>query len=133
LLATSVFLLVAGCTRHAPAPPQAYPVQGRVLLANGTPVRSGRVVFHPRDNPAGIEAFGEIQKDGSFALTTYQLNDGAVPGPYVVTVDPFSHEVNETRAMPATPIPRRYWDAATSDLAVEIDARENVLQPFQLR
>jgi hypothetical protein len=130
----ALLLGLAGCSNsQGPAPEKAYAVKGKVLLANGEPVRSGRVTLHPKDNPLGVECFGEIQPDGTFQLTTYKLNDGAVPGHYVVTVTPFSYKTGNLKVSGAALIPARYQEAATSDLRADIKAEDNVLPTFQLR
>jgi hypothetical protein len=130
----ALLLGLTGCgNSQGPAPEKAYPVKGKVLLANGEPVRSGRVILHPKDNPLGVECFGEIQADGSFQLTTYKLNDGAVPGHYIVTVTPFSYKTGNLKVSGAGLIPKRYTEAETSGLDVDIKPEDNVLPPFQLR
>ena len=124
-------IVVTGCQKSPP--PGAVPVKGRVLLADGSPLRSGRICFHPEGQPGGLEAFGEINREGKFKLTTYKLEDGAVPGRYVVTVDPYSYR-NGNLEMPAkNTIPEQYWDAESSSLIVEIGPGENDLPPLQLR
>jgi len=55
------------------------------------PLGGGRVVFAPisRDGVhAGKVAFGDIQSDGTFTLTTYRPGDGAIVGDHWVTLFP---------------------------------------------
>jgi hypothetical protein len=102
-------------------------------MANGMPLPTGRVTLHPKDNPGGVEAFGDVQKDGTFTLTTYKPNDGAIPGSYVVTLEPFCYESGNPTRIQDGLIPPRYQSTATSDLVVELKDGDNVLEPFQLR
>jgi hypothetical protein len=132
-LCLTAALLAAGCGSQGPALPEAFPVKGKVLLASGQPLRTGRVTFHPKDQTAGIEPFAEIQPDGSFTLTTYRLNDGAVPGRYVVTITPYSYKTGNLKVSKASQIPRRFWEKETSNLVIDIKAEDNLLPPFTLR
>jgi hypothetical protein len=93
-------VFVAGCGRkfNTTPPPKVYPVKGKVLLASGEPVSGGIITFHPKTT-LGAEASGEIGRDGSFQLTTIVKNDGAVPGSYTVSVNPYF----KTAALPRSP------------------------------
>jgi hypothetical protein len=61
------------------------PVKGVVML-EGTPVADATVVFMPDGQGGGRPASGFTLSDGGFQLTTYQLDDGALPGTYRVLV-----------------------------------------------
>lgn len=67
-------LLMVGCGSQ----PTTFVVKGKVVYADGTPVRFGDIETLAVDQR--INARGKIQADGSFTLTTYQANDGALPG-----------------------------------------------------
>lgn len=82
-------VLVAGC-HSQPDVRKTYPVAG-TLMVNGAPAPAGIIVFltpqfaeadkypiHPR----GLTAEG-----GAFKITTYNSDDGAPEGEYVVTVE----------------------------------------------
>jgi hypothetical protein len=116
--------LLAGCTSQGPTLPTAVEAKGKVLLPDGRPLSGGRVTLNPQA-ATEVEAFGDVNPDGTFALTTYKPGDGAVPGTYVVTVSPFNYRSktgNPTRIANAAQIPARYGDAATSDLKVTINS-----------
>jgi hypothetical protein len=130
LLPLCLALSLTGCGSRGPALPDAYPAKGQVLLAGGAPVAGGRITFAPKDPHRGIEAWGEIQPDGGFTLTTYKLNDGAVPGEYVVTLSPYSYKTGNLKVANAGRVPQRYAEAATSGLTVEVKPEENF---FRLR
>jgi hypothetical protein len=81
-----LFCGFAGCNR---SPYELAEVSGSVLL-DGKPLPKAKVMFAPVEvgdavNP-GKPAFGLLQPDGSFALTTYAMNDGAVVGEHWVTI-----------------------------------------------
>jgi hypothetical protein len=82
----SVVLLV-GCSGGGGAAKgrqQTYPAKGKVTY-NGAPVANAQVAFLPEDD--GMPpAIGVTASDGSFKLTTYSQNDGAVVGTHQVKV-----------------------------------------------
>jgi hypothetical protein len=73
-----VFAAFAGCQRG----PKMAPVAGKVLY-NGKPLEFGSIAFQP---PRGQPAQGDIRSDGTFTLSTYRPNDGAVVGPHKVRI-----------------------------------------------
>jgi len=76
----------AGCSR---SPYDLAAVNGKVTI-DGLPFTQGKVMFAPiatgKDRNAGRPAFGLLEPDGSFSLTTYSTGDGAVVGEHWVTV-----------------------------------------------
>ncbi len=75
--------------------PTTYPVSGKVITAKGgKPISGGMITFQLDKDPT-LTATGEIQKDGSFTLTTHYVSrnsgaskPGAPAGEYSVTVEP---------------------------------------------
>jgi hypothetical protein len=59
-------------------------VAGRITL-DGQPLTGATVVFTPADGNGNI-ASGRTNSDGEFRLTTFNTDDGAVPGDYKITV-----------------------------------------------
>jgi hypothetical protein len=123
---------LAGCGGPAGTPDDVrgmvVPVSGKLLTAGGTPVANAWVVFNPKDIP-GHEANAATNPDGSFRLSTFGKEDGAVPGRYAVTVEPHPYARG-----PKPSIPRQYSSAKDSPLIVEIkkDGRSD-LEPLRLR
>jgi hypothetical protein len=114
--------LLAGCFSQGPTLPTAVEAKGKVLLPDGRPLTGGRVTLNPQA-ATEVEAFGDVNPDGTFTLTTYKPGDGAVPGTYVVTVSPFNYRSktgSPTKIAGAAQIPARYGSAGTSDLKVTI-------------
>ncbi len=75
-------LLACGCGGGVDRP-TVYPVSGTVAY-NGKPVAGALVSFFGES--AAKEASGITDAEGKFQLSTYGLNDGAVPGMHKVTV-----------------------------------------------
>ncbi len=82
-------LVLAGCGRRA------VPVQGVVTL-DGEPLAGATVVFMP--DGGGRPANGYTAADGMFQLTTFQPNDGALPGTYRVLVQKTEAQKDQTAA-----------------------------------
>src|SRR5947209_3838508 len=61
------------------------PVQGVVTL-EGTPVAGATVLFMPDGQDEGRPATGFTSPDGTFRLTTFRPDDGALAGKYRVLV-----------------------------------------------
>ena len=75
--------VISGCTSTKDNRPRRVPVTGTVLRM-GEPVAQATVIFEPvGSTPA---ATGETNATGQFRLTTYDTDDGAVPGEYKVAI-----------------------------------------------
>lgn len=124
-----VFTLGLGCLIGAFAAlgckqnPDVVPVSGTVLY-NGKPLPFGIIMFQPE---AGQAAQGEIQSDGSFQLSSYGPNDGAVPGRHKISIRCFSRQASADGG--GSPgrllIPQKYTRFGTSGLTAEIAAGPN--------
>ena len=73
--------------------PATVPVSGVVTLG-GNPVEGATVTFHagvpaPGQTAQGNSAVGQTDAEGRFQLKTFEANDGAVPGEYVVTISKY--------------------------------------------
>jgi hypothetical protein len=139
-LAAVVAVLVSGfsgCGDPNAAKTQTLnPVKGKVLLADGSPLKSGQVALV--STTAGTEYSGTINSDGSFEVKT-AYGDGAPEGTYKVRIDaeatPAGSGKGKTASRKASanlPFPAKYSDEATSDLTVTVKSGENNLEPFKL-
>jgi hypothetical protein len=84
-LLTLVVVVLAGCNRP---PYELATVHGKVTI-DGEPMKKGKVMFAPVAREglnSGRPAFGVIKQDGSFVLSTYGEDDGAVVGNHWVSV-----------------------------------------------
>ncbi|HVJ69412.1 MAG TPA: hypothetical protein VM510_15620 [Caulifigura sp.] len=125
-----------GCGGDGIERPARVPVQGVVTLNSGT-LASATVIFQPTGHPHA--AMGTTDGEGRFQLTTFELNDGAVPGEFKVCV--VKHEaipvVEGQRDDTPTPspkllVPAQYSDPLTSGLtATVVEGNANELK-FEL-
>ena len=83
----------SGCGSSGKPKPVA--AEGVLTWEDGKPVTQATVVFLP-DDPKGKQASGLTGKDGSFTLTTYNQDDGAVPGDYKIIVTKGLNSAGET-------------------------------------
>jgi hypothetical protein len=97
VLAASLLLAGFGCGGKD----QPVKTEGIVTL-DGEPVEGAIVSFLPDEGP-GRFAHGTTAKDGSFRLTTYKQNDGALPGDYRVTVTLIPDDDDEDEAKAEAP------------------------------
>jgi hypothetical protein len=108
------------------------PVRGEVWY-KGKPLSSGAVLFQPDKGPV---AQGLIQSDGTFRLSTYSANDGAVLGPHHVQIACFETQSVDTATqgepgMRKPLIPLKYFRYDTSGLSVEVRKQNEPLK-FEL-
>ena len=115
--ALAVLLLAGGCS-SGKALPRTYPVTGKVVFADGTPMTGGLVQFKSESNPEVITT-GAIQPDGSFTLTTTldkQQATGALEGPHsALVLPPLADNQRGARGLPPQPIPLRGPFTVTPD------------------
>ena len=88
LAVVTVFLLgVAACSRAKMGLPKTYPVTGKAVYRDGSPVPEGSLEFYPISGTS-YRPRGFI-RDGTFTLKTVAENtslDGAPEGEYRVTI-----------------------------------------------
>ena len=81
-------LLLAGALGCGSGNPPTYPVQGKVVFADGKPLTTGGIVLTESitGEHVHINARGAIDANGEFRLTTFNDDDGAVAGQHRVMV-----------------------------------------------
>lgn len=85
-LAALSLMLCSGCGGSSQATPATAIVRVKgTITFKGKPLTRGQVQFEPKD--AGRDAYGKIQPDGTFVLTTFKEGDGAVKGVHRVSVN----------------------------------------------
>jgi hypothetical protein len=92
LRVTAVWIfVVAACAAFGcqKSPYETSPVHGKVTI-DGRPFTQGKVMFAPIAKAGSINsgkpAFGPLSSDGSYTLSTYGKDDGAVVGEHWVTL-----------------------------------------------
>jgi hypothetical protein len=125
LCVTAVVALLVGCSSKTAA------VNGRVKLKDGGDVsvlRGYMVSFEPEQDR--ISGTGEINADGTFKITTFAADDGAIPGRHRVAISPPDPPPD---APPPKPIiPLKYRDFGTSGLTADIKAGTTNNVEFEL-
>ena len=86
LLQNSTMMAVLVCGLSGCGSQGLFPVSGKVVHKDGTPVTAGLLIFEPVSQK--VSARGEIKPDGTFQLGTYGNNDGAMEGEYKVLIAP---------------------------------------------
>jgi prepilin-type N-terminal cleavage/methylation domain-containing protein len=119
-IATFCIGVSIGCSdpRH-----KTYPVRGQVVFENGTPVRMGTVEC--KSTLLKTNATGTIAQDGTFSLTTYKENDGAVAGLHKCVVVQFVPTENLPNHKPTTlgVVNKKYSSYSTTDLQFEVSPK----------
>lgn len=135
ILVSLLFGLLLGCDGNAIA---TYPVSGRVLFSDGTPVTFGSVEFYHGEHD--LTSRGSIQQDGSFQLGTFEDGDGAPAGEHqaVVTQLIMNGQSGVTPHEHGRHIDDRFSEYGASNLSYEVSADgennfEIIVQPQSRR
>ena len=107
-----------GCRSDERLP--TYPVTGRVILTDGSPLAGGWIICHSARH--GLAARGVIEPDGRYSLGTYEPRDGALAGNHLVAITPANppgHDPDQGAALPA--IHRRFMHMETSGLQLQVE------------
>lgn len=114
--------LVAGCSNDRLP---TYAVQGQAVFSDGSPVRTGSIELKSVQH--GVQARGDIASDGSFQLTTYEENDGAVEGVHKCVVVQLVMVEELTNFKPSTEgvVDPRFGSYSTSELECRISASDD--------
>jgi hypothetical protein len=109
-------LLVAALATLGCSKPKFYPARGKVIVFAVGPLTEGEIRFRPVSRP-NLVATGQVQKDGTFSLSTPGQGEGVLEGDCQVSI-----VVNP--ASGKRPIAERYGDYSTSGLSYTIAARD---------
>ena len=117
-------------------PVAVHPVKGRAVF-EGQPMSGANVILYPSADskvPTELRPRGSVTADGSFVLSTFDPNDGAPSGDFVVTVV-WSKPVvinGETQFGPNL-APATYSKPDSSPLRIKIAPGTKELEPLELR
>ena len=122
LLRFGLFLTLSITVGCGDGRPPAYPAKGKVVFADGSPVKVGTI--ETKSLLHGVQATASIQPNGTFVLTTYQEGDGAVAGPHDCVVVQFIQAENIANHKPSTlgVVHPKHASYATSNLKIEVSA-----------
>jgi hypothetical protein len=109
--AIAAALCLPGCSQ-----PKFYPVRGKILIFAVGPLTQGEIHFRPLSRPSLI-ATGQIQKDGTFSVSTPGHGDGVLEGDCQVEI-----VIDSTTGK--RPIAERYGSYSTSGLTYTITPRD---------
>lgn len=103
---------------------------------NGQPAEYANVILIPTDpNSKTRRAYGVVEADGVFQVSTEKEFDGAEPGEFFVTVSwliPKNPKLSESEVGPEQ-LPPKYQDPVKSGLKVTVERKYNQLEPFELK
>ena len=108
-----------------------HPVNGKVVFSDGSHPMFGTVEFYNEEHR--INARGKIDRNGTFTVTTYEPDDGAVAGDHKIVIIQIVSEPTSQFAKAKAPfvhnhgdiVSTKYLDYRTSDLSCSIDEGEN--------
>jgi hypothetical protein len=130
-LLVTACVAIAGCRGGDALPSlQVYPVKGKVLLADGTPLTSGWVYFVPKSGLT-ITPSAQLAPDGTFSIVTGGSGEGAPAGDYKVRIE--APQFGGGPKSKKSPFPFKYTDEDSSGLDVTVQAQPNDLEPFRLK
>jgi hypothetical protein len=125
---TVLIVFSAGCAQRV----KLGRVSGRVTY-KGQPVPNGAITFLP--SPSGPPATAAIRSDGTYALQTPDVGDGAVLGKHAVMITALrvgpAMGPEEKDPLPPPIIPVKYGNTSTSGLTAEVQEGDNTID-FEL-
>ncbi len=125
-------LMPLGCRDDTGRKP-TFAVTGKVLI-DSKPAEHATVVFHPVgvSGPEVVKPRGTVKTDGTFTLTTYDGNDGAPTGDYLVTVELWLAGVRPDEP-PSNRLNVKFARPETSGLTATVLAGPTTLETIALK
>lgn len=142
-LCAAITVVSLGCGRRPDGRPARVAFQARISI-DGSPVDGAVVVLSPHGD-GGAAASGVTDPRGVVIFSTFESNDGVIPGDYAVSImktlvpdapaispdDPAYDPAKAGRApKPKDLLPARYKDTTTSGLTLSVDAATET--PFEI-
>jgi hypothetical protein len=122
LLLAMLFLLSCGGCSNSESRLPTFAVTGQVLQ-NNKPVPNATVVLHPVNGDSTTKPRGKTDAQGNFKLTTYDLEDGAPSGEYLVTVEQWL--TTNPEEGPKNRLPSKFSKPESSLLTAKVDNNPN--------
>jgi hypothetical protein len=136
-----IFTLLSVVTACKKSSVKLYPVKGKVLF-KGQPAEGAQIVFRPaaesagggsQPGPAQPNPYGDVKADGTFALRTEPIGEGAPPGDYVVMISWYTRSDPEDALTSKSKLPAKYADPTNPILKATVKEGNNELPPFDLK
>ena len=134
--ALACLVAIIGCGKAKPDRVAVHPAAGTITF-KGQPTHGAMVTLHPKSGSGPAENLptprANVEKDGTFKVSTFNGGDGAPEGEYVMTISWYKLVKNggDVVAGPNV-IPSKYMKPESSNLTVRIAAGENTLPPIKL-
>jgi major membrane immunogen (membrane-anchored lipoprotein) len=123
----------AGCGADEGRVP-VHEARGKVIVAGEAP-DGALIVLYPAPGASApdLRPSGRVKPDGTFALTTYDADDGAPAGDYAATIQ-WNKIIKVGSDFKAGPniVPAKYAAAETSPWKIKIAAGANELAPLDI-
>ena len=115
-----LLIILTGCGGS-----KTYPVSGSIFFTDNQPAKElagYSITLEPETPDADGKkhsASGLVGADGTFKVSTFEQNDGAVPGKHKVAISPPAPVGDTTPPKPL--IPSRYGDLGMSGLIINVE------------
>jgi hypothetical protein len=124
-VAVFVLVCVAGCGKKNSLTKQ---VRGQLTFEGAAPPAEGQITFAPIEGAPTYPrrpASGDFDSTGAFTLTTFNKNDGIIPGKYRVNINCWREPPTLKTKLSANYVP--------PDFKFEVTVDENAEEPVELR
>jgi hypothetical protein len=112
-----------------------FPVSGKVSFQGKSPAGARVVLFPATKSGAGavgVAPTGEVKSDGTFAVSSYDADDGAPEGEYVATIQWNKYD-EKLGGFGPNVIPKKYATAATSPVRVSVKGGPATIPPIEIK
>lgn len=121
-------LFFSGCAEKRV---EVFPALGKVAFQGRPPV-GATVVLHPVNaQNDDFAPTGVVKEDGTYAITSYDPDDGAPQGDYVATIEWYRFDKKLGGVGPNV-LPRKYASWKSSPIKVSISSGQNQIQPITI-
>jgi hypothetical protein len=126
-----VAMCMSGCSSEKRVP--VFPVTGKVSFEGRAPA-GAQIVLHPVNSVESnnVAPTATVERDGSFAISAYELGDGAPNGDYVATIQWYRFS-KELGGPGPNVIPAKYTSPRTSPIKVSVNGGPTQVAPILLR